>query len=208
MPIRVVLAEDQRLVQEALAAVLGRDPQMQVVGTAANGREAIELVLARRPDVLVLDIGLPQIDGIRVARTLRERVAEMRIVALSMHNEAHYVHEMLDAGAVAYVDKYSALEELGRAVRSAVQGRPYLSRAVAEAVELTVPGLEPRTLSAREREVLALLAAGRRSREIAAQLALSPYTVEVHRRNIMRKLQLHGVAELTRYAVRKGLIAP
>jgi DNA-binding NarL/FixJ family response regulator len=209
VPIRVILAEDQRLVQEALAAVLGRDPETRVIGTAANGPQAIDMVLAERPDVLVLDIGLPQIDGIRVARTLRARMPEVRIVALSMHIEPHYVQEMLNAGAVAYVDKYSALEELGRAVRCAMQGRIYLSRAVTAASEAPVNSMaEPGALSVREREVLALLAAGRRSREIAAQLSLSFHTVEVHRRNIMRKLRLHGVADLTRYAIREGLISP
>ncbi|TAK80397.1 MAG: response regulator transcription factor [Betaproteobacteria bacterium] len=206
MAIRVVLAEDQRMVREALGALLAREPDIEIIGEAANGREAIERALELRPDVLVLDISLPEVEGMEVARTLRLRAPEVKVLALSVHNDPHIVREMLKAGAAGYVDKSSALEELVRAIRLVVQGKLYLSP------ELTRQALGPRftginnaNLSQRERQVIALLASGKRSLQIAAELNISLATVEAHRRNIMRKLGLHTVAELTRYAVRHGL---
>jgi DNA-binding NarL/FixJ family response regulator len=205
--IRVVLAEDQRLVREALAAVLALDAELRLVGTAATGREAISVTQAKRPDALVLDIGLPEMSGVLVAQALHRQMPGLRIVALSIHDEEHYVQEMLRAGALAYVDKYSALADLGRAVRAAMQGRIYLSPHLAhEAPPVLRRADEP--ITERERQVLVLLADGKRSRDIASELGVSPQTVEVHRRNLMRKLALHSVAELTRYAVRSGLINP
>lgn len=206
MAIRVVLAEDQRMVREALGALLAREPDIEIIGEAADGREAIARALELRPDVLVLDIGLPEVEGTEVARALRLRAPEVKVLALSVHNEPHYVREMLKAGAAGYVDKSSALEELVRAIRLVVQGKLYLSP------ELTRGALGPRftginnaRLSQRERQVIALLASGKRSQQIAGELNISLATVEAHRRNIMRKLGLHTVAELTRYAVRHGL---
>ena len=205
MGIRVVLAEDQRLVREALGALLARDREVDLVGTAADGLEAMSVVRKARPDVLVLDIGLPKLDGVQVARQLQQEMPSVRIVALSAHTEQHYVQEMLRAGAIGYVDKYSALENLARAVRCAMEGKIYLSPGLAPEAHALL-GRPTTLITARERQVLALLAAGKRSRDIARQLDLSPQTVEVHRRNLMRKLSLHSVADLTRYAIREGLI--
>lgn len=207
MAIRVALAEDQRIVREALGALLAREPDIAMVGEAATGPEAIALAQAERPDVLVLDISLPELDGIEVARTLRVRLPELKVLALSVHSDRHHVREMLKAGAAGYVDKSSALSELVRAIRLVMQDKLYLSP------ELTRQALGERLtagaralISRRELQILALLAQGKRSLQIAEQLGISVATVDVHRRNIMRKLGLHTVADLTRYAVREGLI--
>ena len=207
MAVRVALVEDQRLVRQALSAVLAREPGIEVVGEAANGRDAIALAHAKRPDVMLLDISLPEIDGIEVARILRRQLPEVKIIALSMHNEQHVVQKMLAAGAIGYVDKSSAYEELPRAVRAVMQGQIYLSPEVTRSALAPVTAVHKASISQREREVLALLAAGKRSREIAGHLHLSTATVEVHRRNIMRKLGLRTVAELTHYAIREGLVS-
>jgi len=207
MVVRVALVEDQRLVRQALSALLAREPGIEVVGEAANGRDAIALAHAKRPDVMLLDISLPEIDGIEVARTLRRQMPELKIVALSMHNEQHVVQEMLAAGAIGYVDKSSAYEELVRAVRAVMQGQSYLSPEVTRSALASVAAARKASISQREREVLALLAAGKRSRQIAEHLHVSTATVEVHRRNIMRKLGLRTVAELTHYAIREGLVS-
>ncbi len=200
MVIRVALAEDQRMVREALGALLAREPDIEIVGEAASGPEALALAQAGRPDVLVLDIGLPGMDGIEVARAVRERLPTVKVLALSVHTD-HRVREMLEAGAVGYVDKSSALKELVQAIRLAMQGKIYLSPQVTrEAL-----GTGKTAISRREREVLALLADGKRSHEIAERLNISIATVDVHRRNIMRKLGLHTVADLTRYAIREGI---
>ena len=206
MATRVALAEDQRIVREALGALLAREPDIVVVGEAATGPQAIELALAERPDVLVLDISLPGMDGIEVARALRLRVPQVKVLALSVHSEEHIVRGMLGAGAAGYVDKSSALSELVWAIRLVMEGKLYLSPEVTRAALGVAAGAAG--ISARERQVLALLAEGKRSLQIAAMLRISVATVEAHRRNIMRKLGLHTVAELTRYAIREGLTSP
>lgn len=197
------------MVREALGALLAREPDIQIIGEAADGREAVALALELRPDVMVLDISLPDMDGIEVARTLRLRAPEVKVLALSVHNDPHYVREMLKAGAAGYVDKSSALEELVRAIRLVMQGKLYLSPELTrEALGPRFTGINNARLSQRERQVIALLANGKRSLQIAGELNISLATVEAHRRNIMRKLGLHSVADLTRYAIRHGLTSP
>jgi DNA-binding NarL/FixJ family response regulator len=213
MAIRVAIAEDQRLVRDVLAALLAREPDIMVIGQAATGPEAIEMALAVHPDVLVLDIGLPQIDGLQVARTLTARLPGLKVLGVSVHNAAPYVRGMLSAGAAGYLDKSSAYSELILAIHTVMQGRIYLSPSITrEALGPQHSGLDapgpPNLISRREREVLKLLAEGKRSTQIARELSISVATVEAHRRNIMRKLGLHTVAELTRYAVREGLVVP
>jgi DNA-binding NarL/FixJ family response regulator len=209
MTIRIAIAEDQRLVRELIATLLGREPDMVVVGEAASGRETLSMVHSVQPDVLVLDIGLPDFDGIDVARRLRkERGEDPKLIALSMHTEAHVVRAMLQAGAAGYLVKSAAPAELVRAIRTVMEGSVYLSPDIANVALDGMPasalGAEPH-LGHRERQVLSLLAGGKRSSEIASALSISAATVEVHRRNIMRKLDLHSVAELTKYAIRQGL---
>jgi two-component system NarL family response regulator len=208
VPIRIVIAEDQRLVRELMATLLGRESDMAIVGEASTGPEALRTVHASHPDVLLLDIGLPELDGVEVARTLRKESAPSRIIALSVHTERRFVQEMLQIGVEGYIVKSAAVKELVQAIRTVMEGRVYLSPEIAhEALERMGPVSLSRIarLGRRERQVLALLADGKRSIEIASTLAISVATVEVHRRNIMRKLDLHTVAELTKYAIREGL---
>jgi DNA-binding NarL/FixJ family response regulator len=208
MAVRVVIAEDQTMIRELLAALLAREPGIVVVGEAANGREAIEATRRLAPDLVVLDVGLPDMDGAEVARSLKRLVPGPKVLALSIHTDSRHVRGMLEAGSDGYVVKSSTLSELVRALRAVAEGKVYLSPEIArEALRERLLD-EPSALGRRERQVLALLAEGKRSYDIAAQLGISPATVDAHRRNIMRKLGLHTVAELTKYALRKGLTSP
>jgi two-component system NarL family response regulator len=208
MSIRVIIVEDQRIVRELLCAMLAGEPDTSVVGQARTGGEALELADRLQPDVVLLDIGLPDIDGIAVMQNLRSRHPATRVIALSIHDEQGYVEGMLDAGASGYVLKSATVEELRHAIRAVAQGETYLSPELRRAAPTadTLPVREVvSALGRRERQVLSLLAEGRHSAEIAAALGISVSTVDVHRRNIMRKLDLHTIAELTKFAVRKGL---
>lgn len=211
MTIRVLLVDDHRLLREALRDALVREPDITVAGEAGDGRSTLELAAKLAPDVIVLDIGLPDLNGIEVAARLLEAQPDVKIVALSAYADKRFVSEMLHAGAAAYVTKSSAATELVRAIRAVAAGQSYLCPEVAGAVVSEVRGRGQRgaaeRLGRREREVLRLIAEGARSLEIAEQLHISPGTVEVHRRNIMRKLGLRTVAELTKYAIREGLIS-
>jgi two-component system NarL family response regulator len=204
MTIRIAIAEDQRMLRELLSQLLVREPDFGVVGSAATGGEALALAAQLEPDVLVLDISLPDVDGIEVARNLKKTLPGLKLVALSIHTERPVVQQMLRAGADAYVVKSSALDELVQAIRAVAQGKLYLSPDVTREA-LSEAATEGAALGSRERQVLALLAEGKRSSEIGVRLHISTATVEAHRRNIMRKLGLHTVAELTKYAIRKGL---
>jgi DNA-binding NarL/FixJ family response regulator len=207
MSIRIAIAEDQRLIRELLVGVLAREADFEVVAEVGSGREAIALAESTRLDLLVLDVSLPDMDGIEVARTLRKTRPTLSILALSIHEEPHVVREMLQAGADGYVVKSATLGELVQAVRVLNQGRMYLSPSITRHAVARDAGLLAGVaqLSAREREVLVLIANGHQSRVIALKLGIKKGTVEVHRRNIMTKLGLHTIAELTKYAVREGL---
>jgi DNA-binding NarL/FixJ family response regulator len=205
MTIRIAIAEDQRMMRELLSALLARESDFQVVGEAASGREALALAARLAPDVLLLDIGLPDLGGAEVARTLRRSGTPVKLLALSIHAERHAVQQMLAAGADGYVVKSSALQELVQAIRAVAQGKVYLSPDITREALPDLDDEEGAPLAARERQVLALLAEGTRSSEIGRKLGISTATVEAHRRNIMRKLGLHTIAQLTKYAVRKGL---
>jgi DNA-binding NarL/FixJ family response regulator len=206
--IRIELAEDQRLIRELLAGVLAHEADFQIVAEAATGREAIALAESTRPDIVVLDISLPDLDGMEVARTLRKAQPKLALLALSVHEEPYFVREMLRAGADGYVVKSAAVRELVQAIRTVSQGSMYLSPVITRQAVGRGPAFlsgAAARLSAREREVLILIANGKTSAEIAARLSISAGTVEAHRRNIMTKLDLHTIAELTKYAVREGL---
>jgi DNA-binding NarL/FixJ family response regulator len=204
MSIRIAVAEDQRLIRELLVTVLARETDFEVVAEASTGRETIVLAESAHPDILILDIALPDIDGMEVARTVRKAQPKLSILALSIHEDSYSVREMLRAGADGYVVKSAAVAELVAAIRSIIQGRMYLSPAIAR-LAIGKPLPNGAHLTRREREVLALIASGKHSSEIAARLSISAGTVEAHRRNIMAKLGLHSIAELTKYAVREGL---
>ncbi len=213
MPITVLLVEDHRLVREARRDTLAKEPDIQVIGEAGDANSAFERAHALKPDLVVLDIGLPDLNGIEAATKLRERAGvDPKIIALSAYADRRFVTEMLRAGASSYVTKSSAGTELVRAIRAVAAGETYICPEVAGALVSAMRDGPEKTesprLSRREREVLRLIAEGTRSPSIAEQLHISLGTVEVHRRNIMRKLGLRTVAELTRYAVREGLVLP
>jgi two-component system NarL family response regulator len=207
---RILLADDHQMVREGLRAVLERTSAFRVVGEAASGREAVQLAQALRPDVVVMDIAMAEMNGIEATRQIRAAFPATAVVALSSHPDRRYVKAALDAGACAYVLKSNACDQLERAVTAATRGLKYLSAEITagvieSALREGTAGSVYELLGAREREVLQLLAEGLTSGEIAARLCVSTSTIETHRRNIMRKLDIHNVAELTKYAIREGI---
>ena len=208
MSIRLLLADDHVLVHQGLRVLL-EQAGMVVVGEAADGLEALRLAHTHTPEVALLDIAMPHLNGVETARRLRETLPQLKSILLTMHTEEAYVLEALQAGAVGYVVKTQAAADLVAAIRTAVQGGIYVSPLVLHAVvQASVRGI-PRPadpLTSREREVLQRIAEGQTTKEIAAGLELSVKTVESHRINLMRKLDIHETATLVRYAIRRGLI--
>jgi len=209
--IRVFLVEDHLMVREALSEVLRKQPDIEIVGEAGDAREALAQAPPLKPDVVVLDIRLPDLNGVELAARLRDAGVQSKIVALSAFSDKRFVTAMLRAGASAYVTKSAAGTELVRAIRAVAAGHGYFSPEVAPAMISEVRNQaragEAPPLARREREVLRLIAEGLRSPGIAEQLHVSVATVEVHRRNIMRKLGLRTVAELTKHAIREGIVS-
>ncbi len=212
MSIKILLVDDHVMMRAGLRAMLAEEPDTEVVGEAAGGRAALDLVRTLSPDVVVMDIGMPDLNGIEATRRIRAEYPKVKVVALTTHAGKGYVDDMLEAGASAYVPKVSALNELLLAVRAASSGQTYLSPEIAGAVvaraiepQATAYESSPSQLGSREREVLKLVAEGMSSAEIAIEMHLSIKTIETHRRNLKNKLGLHGTAELTKYAVREGL---
>jgi two-component system response regulator NreC len=211
---RVLLADDHAIVRRGLRSLLETEPHMTVVAEAGDGHEAVRLAAEHHPDVAVLDIGMPLMNGIEVAARLRAMDQPPRVVILSMHTDESYILRALAAGAQAYLLKDSTDEELLPALRAVASGKPFVSAAVsAVLVEDYVRHLQSRgltdtfhLLTAREREVLQLLAEGRSNKDVAAVLEVGLSTVETHRANLMQKLNLHNTAEIVLYAVRKGII--
>jgi two-component system response regulator NreC len=207
--IRILLADDHAVVRQGFKMILAAQPDMEIVGEAANGREAVELAEQLRPDVVVMDVSMPELNGIEATRRLASSVPHARVVALSMHKDSVYVREILRAGARGYLLKDSGAADLVAAIRAVASGESYLSPAVANAVldDYRRHATNPiDLLTSREREVLQMLAEGKTNKEIAGVLNLSVYTVDAHRGRIMEKLNLHSIGELVRFAVRNGLI--
>jgi two-component system, NarL family, response regulator NreC len=213
--IDVLLADDHTLIRAGLRMVVEAQPDLSVVGEANNGRDAVAMAEALKPDVVVMDIGMPSLNGIEAAREIRKILADTQIVMLSMHSDEGYVLRALKAGAKAYLLKDSAEADLAQAIRAAAAGKSFFSPAVGKVLledymrKLQRTGAEDsyELLSPREREMLQLVAEGKSSKEIATLLNLSVYTVETHRAHVMQKLNLRGIPELILYAVRKGIIS-
>ncbi|MEH0018226.1 MAG: response regulator transcription factor [Desulfobacter sp.] len=213
--IKVLVAEDHTIVRKGLCALLLAEPDIEVVGEAENGRQVIEMAARFEPDVVLMDISMPELNGMDATRQLKKKYPNLNILILSMHTSQEYIFETLRAGASGYLIKRSAPTDLIKAIHAAHKGESFLSPSVSKKVitgfirqqEGRPPepkGLE--RLSGREREVLQLIAEGHTNREIADQLFVSSKTVEAHRTNIQKKLGIAGTAELTKYAVRKGLV--
>ncbi|HZU25022.1 MAG TPA: response regulator transcription factor [Bryobacteraceae bacterium] len=206
---KILLADDHVLVRQGFKMILSAQPDLQIVGEAGNGREVLELAEKLQPDVVIMDVTMPELNGIEATRRLADVAPRARVLALSMHKDAVYVREILRAGARGYLLKDSADSDLIAAVRSIAKGEAWLSPAVSDAVltdyrrHVTDP-LD--LLTSREREVLQMIAEGKTNKEIATALNLSVYTVEAHRGRIMEKLNLHSTGELVRFALRAGLI--
>jgi DNA-binding NarL/FixJ family response regulator len=212
-PIKILLAEDHKIVREGLRNLIEKQqPAMAVVAEADDGRTAVQLVQKMRPDVVLMDIAMPGMNGIDATRQITAEMPDIRVIALSMHSDRNFVVEMFKAGAAGYLLKDCAFEELILAIRTVVAKRTYLSAQLADAMIKDYMNHFPEknlsvfsVLTTREREVLQLLAEGKSTREIAAGLKVSSKTIETYRQQIMKKLDIHNVAELTKYAIRSGL---
>ncbi|HUV94936.1 MAG TPA: response regulator transcription factor [Anaerolineae bacterium] len=212
MRITVLLADDHKIMRDGLRSLIEREPDMEVVGEAADGRRTVQLVRELSPDVVIMDVTMPHLNGLEATRQIVAEAPKVKVIALSMHSDSRFVAGMLRAGGSGYLLKDCAFEELVHAIRTVTANQAYLSPAITGiVVEDYVRRVPPRELSAfsvltpREREVLQLLAEGQTTRGIASRLHTSVKTIETHRRHIMGKLDISGVAELTKYAIREGL---
>ena len=212
MAIRILLADDHKLLREGLRSLLAKEPDVEVVAEAENGRTAVRLVSELKPDIVVMDVGMPDLNGIEATRQIVGRKSGTKVLALSMHSDRRFVEGMLKAGASGYLLKDCANEEFVRAIRAVADGQTYLSPAIAGTIvedfvrQAPVEvSSESGIISSREREVLQLVAEGLASKQIAAKLNISIKTVETHRHQIMARLNIHTIAELTKFAIRQGL---
>lgn len=213
-PTRVLLVEDKQMMRKGLLHLLDREPDIEVIGEAEDGREAIQQARELQPDVVVMDISMPGLNGVEATRQIRQRQPAIKVVALTNHPDEEYIFRLLKLGATGYVLKTAAPEDLVDAIRAVLAGDTYLSPSVQsivarEFVERAGRDEEPdslETLTNREREVLQLVAEGYSNAQIAELLVLSVNTINAHRSNFMRKLDLHNPADVVRYAIRKGVI--
>ena len=208
MKIKVIIVDDHQMVREGLRSLLVGEKDMEVIAEAGDGWEGVRLAEKLAPDVVIMDIAMPELNGIEATRQILARTTGVRVMVLSMHSDKRFVERTLKAGASGYLLKDCAFEELVRAIRTVMAGQIYLSPGIASLVVrgYLENGLDsPSVLSAREREVLQLITEGKSTREIGLLLHISIKTVETHRQQIMKKLHLRTVAELTKYAIREGL---
>lgn len=208
MSTRIIVADDHQILRQGIRALLERQPDFEVITDTSDGEQALMMIEQSKPDIAVIDVTMPGLDGIETTRQIVERT-NTKVIALSMHTEPHFVCDMVRAGASAYLVKDDAFDELVRAIRDVLSNLNYYSpRIRAAAISCESRSIIPGTVSAlspREREVLQLLAEGQSTKEIAYRLKLSTKTIETHRRQIMQKLDLYSVAELTKCAIREGL---
>ena len=211
---RIVIAEDHKILREGLRSLLTADGDMDVVGEAGDGMTAIRTIRKTLPDLVLLDLNMPKMDGIAVIREIKKHSPEVRILALTMYRNEDYILEVFNSGGDGYCLKSSGKEDLMTAIHTVLSGKPYVSPEISGLVlqgylenrrkSRMISSLE--TLTQREKEVLKLVGEGFQNKEIADYLCISPKTVEKHRANIMRKLDLHSASELTAYAIEKGLV--
>lgn len=212
MSTRIILADDHGIMREGLRALLEKQPGIEVIAEAENGRTTVELSRELKPDVVIIDISMPDLNGIEATRQIIAESPGVKVIALSMHSDRKFVREMLSAGASGYMLKDSAFEELDKAISTVNDNQTYLSPGVADTVVkdylgkiVTDNSAASIALTNREREVLQLFAEGKTTKQIASLLCVSIKTIETHRKQIMDKLGLNSIAELTKYAIREGL---
>lgn len=212
MSITILLADDHKIVRDGLRTLIENERDMEVVAEAEDGRMAVKLAKKLNPNIIIMDITMPDLNGIDATRAIIEEAPGVKVIALSMHSDRRFVSGMLEAGASGYLLKDSAFDELARAVRAVVDNQIYLSPKIADIVVRRFVSKSMSTersafteLTKREREVLQLIAEGVSTKDIAARLNLSVKTVETHRANIMEKLDIHSLSELVKYAIREGL---
>jgi len=211
--IRVLLADDHKIVREGLRTFLDMNPDMEVVAEAGEGRAAVQLAQKLRPDIVVMDITMPDLNGIEATRQLIAAQPDIKVIALSMHSDHRLVAEMFNAGAAGYLLKDCAFEELEAAIYAVMKSQFYVSPTIAKGVMEYYKRLDLQqnktnvfaVLTAREREVLQLLAEGKNTKQSASHLQVSPKTIETHRRRLTKMLRVTSIAELTKYAIREGL---
>jgi DNA-binding NarL/FixJ family response regulator len=215
LKIRVLVADDHAIIREGLSVMLGNQPDMEVIGVAADGRETIRLVEKDEPDVAVIDISMPELNGIEAIQQLLPRHPHMKVIVLSIHATKPYVYRSLKAGAKGYLIKETAGLEVVQAVRAVVRGERYLSQRIADLLtNVSSSNLEPsmessplEQLSPREREILQLVAEGKTSQEIAEKLSISPKTVDTYRSRLMHKIEVEDMAGLIKFAIQHGVIS-
>ena len=213
--IRILLADDHQIVRQGLRRILEENPEMEVVGEASDGRQAVQMALETKPQVVVMDVSMPQMNGIEAIRQLSKRLPSAKVLVLSMYSDESYVVQVLEAGATGYLLKDSADTDLMQAVLAVHSGKSFFSPLISRILldeyvrQLQEKGITDRyeLLTEREREILQLIAEGKTSREIGELLNISASTVDTHRAHIMEKLDLHNPYEVVLYAVRKGLIS-
>lgn len=210
--IRVLLAEDHAIVREGLRSLLEKQSEIEIVCEAEDGRIAVERVREHQPDVVIMDITMPNLNGVEATRQITNEFPQIKVIALSVHSNRIFVADMLEAGASGYVLKECLFDELVQAIHAVIDGRTYLSSRITGVVVedyikrlVNVSDSPLSSLTSREREVLQLVAEGKSTKEIALELHVSTKTIEANRRQIMEKLDIHSIAELTKYAVREGL---
>lgn len=215
MNIRLILADDHLLFRAGLKSMLEKSSDLEIVGEAVDGHATLQLAERLTPDIILLDISMPGLNGLEALRRLSETQPGIRVIILSMHSDRRYVTESIKAGAKGYVLKDSTVEELVTAIRTIMRGEVYLSSRIAKVLVSDYVSLTAATeatsdssLTTREREVLQLVAEGYSTKDVASRLCISIKTVETHRKRIMDKLDIHSVAELTRYAIREKIIEP
>jgi DNA-binding NarL/FixJ family response regulator len=213
--IKVLLADDHTVVRQGLKALLGAEPDIEIVGEAENGRQSIQLARELQPDVIVMDIAMPALNGLEATRQITHALPKTKVIILSSYSDDEYVHQLTEAGAAGYLVKQTAANELLKAIREAQRGNAYFSPAIAKRLRdqcrdalSTGRSVKRRSdyLTTREAEVLQLIAEGHANKQIAAELCISIKTVEKHRQQVMNKLGIHDVAGLTRHAIAKGII--